>query len=127
MPGKRPPLRTTTRRAAIKMFRLHDPTAKSLMAPTGCGSASDGAAETGNAVPTPFQLAGFQRCVLPLPAHGITTLVVTHGFGMLVCVEETQRFTGPCTIRHKGGACEVVNLGATTLELRLHASTDAHS
>jgi hypothetical protein len=46
-------------------------------------------------------------------------LVVLHGFGMLVCEEGTQRFAGPCAIRLKGGACEVVNLGATTLELRL--------
>lgn len=89
------------------------------MAPAGRGSASCSTAGTGNAVPTSFQLAGFQRCVLPLPAQGTTMLMVTHGFGMLVCEEETQRFTGPCAIRHKGGACEVVNLGATTLELRL--------
>jgi hypothetical protein len=42
---------------------------------------------------------------------------VLHGFGMLVSDEETQRFSGPCTLRHRGGACEVVNLGATVLEL----------
>jgi hypothetical protein len=38
---------------------------------------------------------------------------------MLVGEEDTVRFTGPCTLVHKGGACEVVNLGATTLEMWL--------
>ena len=62
---------------------------------------------------------GFQRCPLPVPRHFAIKLVVIHGFGMLVSDEQTVRFSGPCTLLHKGGACEIVNMGASTLEMRL--------